>query len=215
MRQRCAALACVDQFVLSLAAGVIFAWAAGPAHVPGQETADLVLRGGKIITVDAALSIRRAMAVKDDRILAVGSDEEIARYKGPNTNVVELAGRVVMPGLIDSHAHATSAAVTEFDHPIPQMESIADVLDYIRSRVNVLQEGQWIWVSQVFLTRLKEARYPTCAELDAVAPRNPVVFQTGPDASVNSLALKLSGIDEGLESRRRRLRVCGEGSGDG
>ncbi len=61
---------------------------------------------------------------------------------------------------------------------------------------NVLQEGQWIWVSQVFLTRLKESRYPTRAELDAVAPRNPVVFQTGPDASVNSLALKLSGMDK-------------------
>ena len=169
---------------------------AGHTSLRGEETADLVLLGGKIITVDAAMSIHRAMAVKDDRILAVGSDEEIARNKGPNTKVVELGGRVVMPGLIDSHTHATSAAITEYDHPIPQMDCIADVLDYIRSRVNVLQEGQWIWVSQVFLTRLQEARYPTREELDAVAPRNPVVFQTGPDASVNSLALQLSGMDK-------------------
>ncbi len=114
---------------------MIFALHVGQASLRGQEAADLILLGGKIITVDAALSIHRAMAVKDDRILAVGGDEEIARYKGPNTTVVELGGRVVMPGLIDSHTHATSAAITEFDHPIPQMESIADVLDYIRSRV--------------------------------------------------------------------------------
>jgi predicted amidohydrolase YtcJ len=184
MYRRCAALV----------VGAICALHAAPVSLRGQETADLVLLGGKVITVDAAWSIHRAMAVKGDRIVAVGSDEDIARHKGPDTEVLELKGRVVMPGLIDSHMHATSAAITEFDHPIPQMESIADVLDYIRSRVNVLQEGQWIWVSQIFLTRLKEARYPTRAELDAVAPHNPVVFQTGPDASVNSLALQLSGI---------------------
>ncbi len=164
--------------------------------VRGQEMADLVLVGGKIITVDASFSIHRAMAVKGDRILAVGSDADIARYQGAQTQVIELGGRVVMPGLIDSHLHATSAAMTEFDHPIPQMETIAEVLDYIQSRVRALPAGQWIWVSQVFLTRLKEARYPTRAELDAVAPRHPVVFQTGPDASVNSLALELSGMDK-------------------
>ena len=177
-----------------LLAGAICA-NAGHTSLRGEETADLVLLGGKIITVDAAMSIHRAMAVKDDRILAVGSDEEIARDKGPNTKVVELGGRVVMPGLIDSHTHATSAAITEYDHPIPQMDCIADVLDYIRSRVNVLQEGQWIWVSQVFLTRLQEARYPRARNWTR-SRRNPVVFQTGPDASVNSLALQLSGMDK-------------------
>ena len=113
----------------------------GQALLRGEETADLVLLGGKMITVDAAMSIHRAMAVKDDRIVAVGGDEEIARIKGPKTKVVELGGRVVMPGLIDSHTHATSAAITEFDHPIPQMDCITDVLDYIRSRVNVLRRG--------------------------------------------------------------------------
>ena len=179
-----------------LLVGAICALQVGQAALRGQDAADLILLGGKIMTVDAAFSIHRAMAVKDDRILAVGGDEEISRHKGPHTKVVELGGRVVMPGLIDSHTHPASAAITEFDHPIPQMESIADVLDYIRSRVSVLEEGQWIWVSQVFLTRLNESRYPTRAELDVVAPRNPVVFQTGPDASVNSLALKLSGMDK-------------------
>jgi predicted amidohydrolase YtcJ len=84
----------------------------------------------------------------------------------------------------------------EFDHPIPVMESIQDVLDYIKGRAKVLPEGAWITVHQVFITRLREQRYPTREELDAAAPKHPVMFQTGPDASLNSLALKLSKIDK-------------------
>ena len=74
--------------------------------------------------------------------------------------------------------------MTEFDHPIPDMETIADVLDYVRARAEVLPEGTWIEVRQVFITRLKEQRYPTKAELDQAAPKHPVLFATGPDASV-------------------------------
>ena len=75
------------------------------------------------------------------------------------------------------------------------MDSIADVLAYVRSRAAALQPGQWIGIEQVFITRLRERRFPTRQELDEAAPHNPVFFRTGPDASVNSLALKLSGID--------------------
>ena len=57
-----------------------------------------------------------------------------SRLRGPNTTVVDLAGKMVLPGLIDSHAHPTDACMTEFDHPVPEMETIADVLDYIRAR---------------------------------------------------------------------------------
>jgi hypothetical protein len=87
----------------------------------------------------------------------------------------------------------------EFDHAVPDMESIQDVLDYIQSRTKVVERGQWIWVNQVFITRLQEQRYPTKEELDRVAPHHPVVFSTGPDASVNSLALELSGIDKNFQ----------------
>jgi predicted amidohydrolase YtcJ len=76
------------------------------------------------------------------------------------------------------------------------METIADVLAYIKSRVAALPEGSWISVRQIFITRLKEQRYPTRAELDAVAPNHPVVFSTGPDSMLNTLAMKESGIDK-------------------
>src|SRR5581483_1642509 len=69
-------------------------------------------------------------------------------------------------------------------------------LNYVQARAKVLAEGEWIVVSQVFITRLREQRYPTREELDRAAPKNPVLFRTGPDASLNSLALKLSGIDK-------------------
>jgi len=161
-----------------------------------QGTADRIFVNGKILTVDAAFSIHSAMAVKGDRILAVGERNQLEALKGPNTQIVDLGGKTVMPGLIDSHTHPAAAAAFEFDHDVPQMDSIQEVLNYISSRTKVVPEGQWIWVSQVFLTRLKEQRYPTLQELDQVAPRHPVVFRTGPDASVNTLALKMAGIDE-------------------
>lgn len=161
--------------------------------------ADLLLINGKIITVDEAFSIHTAMAIKEDRIAAVGSTRDLEAYRGASTRVIDIEGKTVMPGLIDSHSHASSACLIEFDHPIPDMAAIQDVLDYVRSRAEVLEDGEWIWVSQVFITRLKEQRYPTRKELDAVAPGNPVVFRTGPDASLNSLALELSGIDKDWE----------------
>src|SRR5438128_5200346 len=76
------------------------------------------------------------------------------------------------------------------------MQTIAGVLDYIRSRAKALAPGEWIVVSQFFITRLREQRYPTRQELDDAAPKNPVVYATGPDASLNTLALKKSGIDK-------------------
>src|SRR6185503_4780921 len=84
-------------------------------------------------------------------------------------------------------------------HPIPDMESIRDVLDYIAGRAKVARPGDWIVLQQVFITRLREQRYPTRKELDEAATENPVMFRTGPDASLNSLALKLSGIDRNFK----------------
>ena len=159
------------------------------------QEADLIVHHGKVVTVDREFSVRQAMAIKNGLILRVGTDEEIRRLKGPRTELIDLAGAMVLPGLMDSHTHPLGAALTEFDHEIPAMESIADVLAYFRARAQVVPEGGWIVLQQVFITRLREQRYPTRAELDAAAPKHPVIFRTGPDASLNTLGLKLSGID--------------------
>jgi predicted amidohydrolase YtcJ len=165
------------------------------AAVYGQQ-ADIILHHGKIVTVDPQFHIADAIAIRGDRILAVGRYEELAKLAGPRTTRIDLKGKTVLPGLMDSHTHAYEASIYEFDHEIPDMETIADVLRYIRSRAAVAKPDDWIVLTQVFVTRLRDQRFPTRAELDAAAPQNPVYFGTGPDASVNSLALKLSGIDK-------------------
>jgi predicted amidohydrolase YtcJ len=160
------------------------------------QPADLILHNGKVVTVDPQFHIVDSMAVRGDRIVATGARDEVAKLAGPATRQIDLKGKTVLPGLMDTHSHALSAAMYEFDHPVPDMETIADVLKYIRSRAAIAKEGEWIELTQVFITRLRDQRFPTRAELDAAAPRNPVYFGTGPDASVNSLALKVSGIDK-------------------
>lgn len=164
-----------------------------------SQDVDLVLHHGRIVTVDDQFSIAQAMAIAGDRIVAVGSDETVLAKKGPNTKLIDLAGKMVLPGLIDSHVHAPDAAIYEFDHVVPEMESIGDVLSYLRSRTQVVPEGEWISVSQVFVTRLKEPRFPTRLELDQVAPKHPIAFRTGPDAALNSMALERSGIGEDFQ----------------
>ncbi len=156
----------------------------------------MIVYNGRIVTVDPDFSVRQAMAVRGNRIVAVGSNEDVLRLKTNRTETLDLDGKMVLPGLIDSHVHPCEACMTEFDHPIPQMDSIEDVLDYIRTRAGVLENGDWIVVQQVFITRLREQRYPTRQELDRAAPANPAVFRTGPDASLNTLALQLSNIDK-------------------
>src|SRR5437879_4580490 len=111
-----------------------FALAILPAPV---EEANLILHHGKIVTVDTKFTIHHAIAIKDGRILRVGSDADVLQTKGPESKLVDLAGKMVLPGLIDSHVHPNSACMTEFDHPIPEMETIADVLAYVRSRAKV------------------------------------------------------------------------------
>lgn len=161
------------------------------------QNADLILHGGRVVTVDRDFTIAQALAVKDGRLLRVGSDADVLTHRGKGTSVVDLGGRMVLPGLIDSHVHPGGAAGYEFDHEIPPMGSIEEVLAHVRARAETLEDGQWIRLHQVFITRLREQRYPTRAELDAAAPKNPVLYATGPDAMLNSEALRLSGIGKG------------------
>lgn len=165
----------------------------------------MIVHNGKIVTVDADFSIHAAMAIRNGRIIKVGDVEELRSFAGSATEWVDLEGRTVLPGLIDSHVHPR-AAMTEFDHRIPEMDSIEHVLSYIRSRAEALEDGDWIFLRQVFITRLEEQRYPTRDELDRVAPNNPVNFATGPEAMLNTAALNRLGID-------RNFRVSDGGAG--
>ncbi len=164
------------------------------ARAQDATPVDTIYFNGRIVTVNQNSEVAQAFAVHKDRIIAVGDNASLRKFATSNTVLKDLQGRMVLPGLIDSHVHAPDAALYEWDHPIPEMETIDDVLAYIRTRAKELEPGKWISVSQVFVTRLKDQRFPTRYELDKVAPEHPVFFRTGPDGALNSLALELSGI---------------------
>ena len=164
-----------------------------------DEPADVILHHGKIVTVNQDFAVAESLAIRGERIIAVGTNTDVLKLKGAATELIDLGGKMVLPGLMDSHTHPSGAAMHEFDHPIPEMETIEDVLAYVRARAAALPEGKWISISQVFITRLQEPRYPTRQELDAAAPKHPVVFSTGPDSMCNSLALEKSGIGKDFQ----------------
>ena len=159
--------------------------------VARADSPDVIVHHGKVVTVNEGFEIVEAMAIRGDRIQAVGTNDEILKLAGPDTKLISLEGQTLLPGLIDSHVHATGAAVYEFDHEIPPLETIDDVLKYVQRRADILDDGQWIIMNQVFITRLRDQRFPNRHELDLVAPNNPVYFRTGPDAALNSMALQI------------------------
>jgi len=158
-----------------------------------------IFTNGKIVTVDESFSITETMAVDGASIVALGDKAKALMVDHPEATRVDLGGRMVLPGLMDSHAHPVGAATMEFDHPVPEIEDMQQLLDYIASRAKALPEGSLIGIGQIFITRLKEQRYPTREELDRVAPKHPVQFSTGPDSMLNSLALQLAGIDRNFK----------------
>jgi len=161
------------------------------------QPADIVLRNGKIVTMDRDFSIKQALAIKDGRILAVGSDREMRVMTGPRTRVVDLGRRTVIPGLIDSHIHATVAGLSwDAELHWEQLRSLADGLKLIDIAAKKQPAGSWIVVAGGWVPpQFSEGRFPTRAELDAIAPNHPVYVQyLRQGALLNSAGLKAVGI---------------------
>jgi predicted amidohydrolase YtcJ len=169
-----------------------------PATLAGlsraAEPADLIVHRAHVVTVNPKFTTAEAVAVRDGRIVAVGSDADVLMLKGPRTRVIDAGGKTVLPGLYDSHVHPLGAALSEASGPIPVLASVAEVLDHVRKQAAATPEGRWIIIRYAFPTRLKEARFPTKAELDAAAPRHPVLYHAGPAGVCNTAALVASGV---------------------
>ena len=169
--------------------------------------ADLIIHNAKVLTVDAKFSIAEAIAVKNDRILAVGKKDAVFKHLGSSTHLIDAKGQNVLPGLYDSHTHPLGAATSEFDEELPYLTSLEDEFAYIRKKAKELPEGEWIVLRYAFPTRFKEARFPTLAELDAVAPKHPVLHNAGPASMVNSMALKISKITKETKNPSKGVLV--------
>lgn len=159
-------------------------------------SADLILLHGKIVTVDQNFTIVEAVAIKKDKIIAVGSNKEIRKLAGRQTKIIDLKGKTVIPGLIDAHAHPDLASVSEIDGKIPDLHTVAELLHWIKNEALKKKKGEWIIHPKLFFTRLKELRQPSLAELDSVAPNHPVFLNGSYGGMINSTAARVSGITE-------------------
>jgi len=157
---------------------VAIALAAGPAAAQAPDT---ILVNGKILTVDAQFSTREALAIRDGRIVALGTSADIRKLVGRETRVIDVQGRTVIPGLIDSHLHAIRAAQT-FSTEVNWIgaSSLTEALGRISEAARTMKPGAWLIVAGGWnVQQFKENRRPTQAELVAAAPNNPVYVQLG------------------------------------
>jgi predicted amidohydrolase YtcJ len=114
------------------------------ALAEGREVADLVLTGGKVVTVDEARPRAEAVAIRGDRIEAVGSVEEIARYTGPGTRVIELAGKLVLPGFIEGHGHFLGLGQSKMMLDASLAATWEDLVHQVATAARDTPEGEWI-----------------------------------------------------------------------
>ena len=164
---------------------------------PSRPPADLALINGTVITVDRDDSIAQAVAIAGGKIAAVGTNDHIKAHVGPATQVIDLGGRTVTPGLIDTHVHFSEAdALFTVDLGDPAIKSIADVKQRLAQKVAELKPGEWVRGRGWDEGKLAERRYITAADLDAVAPNNPVwlTHTTGHYGVANSYAMKLAEV---------------------
>jgi len=148
-----------------------------------SQSASTILVNGKILTVDSQFSIREAIAIRDGKIMTVGSTVDIRKLAGPQTRVIDLQGRTVIPGLIDSHMHAIRAGQT-FGYEVNWVgaTSLAEALGRIHEASQKKKPGAWLIVAGGWnAAQFKEKRRPTQADLVAAAPNNPVYIQLGYD----------------------------------
>ncbi|MEP7270370.1 MAG: amidohydrolase [Acidobacteriota bacterium] len=159
-----------------------------------QQQADTIYFNGHIITLWAEHPLAEAVAISGNRLLAVGSNTTVLRYAHAQTRKIDLHGQTVIPGLMDSHTHPISAALSERHEPLPVMSSIADIQAYVRRRAKTTPPEKVILIPKVFSPRLKEHRYPTRGELDAAAADRLVIADNGYASVVNTLLLRKLGI---------------------
>jgi predicted amidohydrolase YtcJ len=138
--------------------------------------ADLVVLNGKVLTVDARFSTAEAVAVRDGVFVLVGSNADAKKLIGAKTRVLDAGGKSVVPGLIETHVHATGVARAETVQPFVQLGSIAEMQEWVRRQAATTPAGEWIRLPRADLTRIRERRLPTRAELDAATTQHPVLF---------------------------------------
>lgn len=195
------------------------------------STADLILINGKVVTVDDHFTIAEAIAVAGDRIAAIGTSAEIRQLAGPFTHVIDLAGRTVVPGLIDGHAHLDREGLKSVFPSLGRVRSIRDIKERIAELASKAKPGEWIVTMPIgdpptyfdVPNILAEGRFPNRHDLDEAAPDNPVYIRpiwgfwrhTPPLVSIaNTRALELAGISRDTKAPSPLVTIERDAAGD-
>ena len=172
------------------------------SNIPTALAPDWVLFNGKFVTVDPDFSTAQAVAIKDGRLVAVGSDQEVLALAGSETETMDLEGKTVLPGFNDSHLHLSWPVGEPPDPAIQQLgkaRSIEEIVELVRQKVAVTPPGELVWMpgGVTRVEQIQEKRWPTRHDLDPVSPDNPVIviFSADHVYVTNSLGLSRAGIN--------------------
>lgn len=185
-----------------LAAGAAALLAATPAKARPEEPADLVLLHGKIVTVDKSRPTAQALAARGDRIIAVGTDGEVRRYIGKASRVINLQGRLAIPGFIDSHAHFSGIGEARLELDLTKAKNWDEIVALVSGAVRSAKPGEWIrgrgWHQEKWDKRPEPNidGLPFHGEMSRVSPANPVLLThaSGHSCLANAKAMELAGI---------------------
>ena len=190
------------KLVLSVLTVAVIAVTVIAGQAPQIPPADLVLRGGRIITLDATTPEATALAARNGAIVALGADAAIARYVGPATQVIDLNGQLAVPGLIEGHGHFTGVGESLINLDFMNVKSWDEIVHMVAVAAENAKPGEWIvgrgWHQDKWTSRPDPnvEGFPLHASLDKVAPNNPVVLThaSGHASFVNAKAMEVSGI---------------------
>jgi predicted amidohydrolase YtcJ len=191
-------------------------------EIPGELYADLALINGKIATIDKDDSIAEAVACKAEKIIKVGTTQEIKSYIGKHTKIIDLKGKLVTPGFVDTHVHFSSGGRRVRVVDLRYVRSMDALIEELRKKAETLQKGRWLEGYGYNESKLKEKRFPNRYDLDKASTDHPISItrQGGHDGiRVNSLALEIAGItkdtpDPELPSFIERDKETGEPLGN-
>ena len=160
--------------------------------------ADLVLVNGKVVTMDDGGTVVEAVAVKDGKVLAVGTTRQVKKLANSGTKIIDLEGRLTLPGFIDTHEHCIRRGLQMdwVNCKSPPMQSIGDVVEALREKANTKEKGEWVIGSWFDESQWEDKRFPNRYDLDKASTDHPIYLGRagGHNAVASSLALELAGI---------------------
>jgi len=174
----------------------------------GQKPADLVLRNGKVVTLESSKPEAQAIAISGGTILALGSDKEIQKYQGPSTKVIDLGGKLAIPGFIEGHGHFAGIGQAKINLDCRDAATWDAIVGKVAEAAKSAKPGEWIigrgWHQKDWnpAPSPNVEGFPVHNTLSDVSPRNPVFLthSSGHAAFVNAAAMKAAGIDRNTVS---------------